>query len=73
MRNVSYARKRNFNILFVRILYHVGIRQHDHVDKLAKEAFCKDTVNIYLGMSFAKVAHILKSSLKEERKSDELA
>jgi len=65
-RNVTYATERNFNIQFVWIPSHVGIRKHDHVDKLAKEACSKDIVNIDLGMPLARVAHILKSSHKEE-------
>jgi len=65
-RNVTYARERNFNIQFVWIPSHVGIRKHDHVDNLAKEACSKDIVNIDLGMPLARVAHILKSSHNEE-------
>lgn len=62
----GYARERNFNIQFVWIPSHVGIRKHEHVDNLAKEVCNKDIVNIDLGMPLAKVAHILKSSHKEE-------
>lgn len=65
-RNVTYGRERNFNIQFVWIPSHVGIRKHDHVDKLAKTTYSKDNVNIDLGIHLARVAHILKSSHKEE-------
>lgn len=50
---------------FARIPSHVGVRKHDHVDKLAKEACSKVTVNVDLGRPLTKVAHILKSSHKD--------